>query len=74
MLINTILDKLTKPEVLSDGTIREPNTIMLKAAEVIKQLYEFGQRNMSQPLVEEVIDHEAAYRDAMNADYSKNCT
>lgn len=36
--MNWLLDQLTKPMVMSDGKIREPNVVMLKAADVIKQL------------------------------------
>lgn len=36
--MNWLLDQLTKPQILSDGTIREPNAPMRKAAEVIQQL------------------------------------
>ncbi len=36
--MNWLLDQLTKPQILSDGTIREPNVVMLKAADVIRQL------------------------------------
>lgn len=36
--MNWLLDQLTKPQILSNGTIREPNVVMLKAADVIKQL------------------------------------
>lgn len=38
MQLNWLLDQLTKPQILSDGTIREPNVVMLKAADVIRQL------------------------------------
>lgn len=36
--MNWLLDQLIKPQILSDGTIREPNAPMRKAAEVIQQL------------------------------------
>lgn len=40
--MNWLIDKLTKPEIGSDGIVRMPNAIMRKAAEVIKNISAMG--------------------------------
>lgn len=51
--MNWLLDKLTKPEILSDGTIRQPHVIMLKAADLIKQITELWQADKNGRLLAE---------------------
>jgi hypothetical protein len=51
--LNWVLDKLTKPEILSDGTIRQPNVIMLKAADLIKQITELWNQDKNGRLLAE---------------------
>lgn len=41
-MINTILQELTEPRILGEGKIQEPNNVMRKAAQVIKQLAELA--------------------------------
>lgn len=51
--MNWLLDKLTKPEVLSNGTVREPNVVMLKAADLIKQITELWNQDKQGRLLAE---------------------
>lgn len=81
-----LLDQLTKPQILSDGTIREPNAIMRKAAEIIIRLVERADTDTRGRLLAEkeaaenlriCTEPEAAieyYKQAMNDDYIKNFT
>lgn len=77
-----LIDALTKPQILSDGTIREPNAIMRKAADVIMTITALWEQDKQGRIKAENIkvpdfDLETArtmYREAMNRDFFNNYT